>query len=290
VTNEELIGAHQVDQERRGLRPLSIDARNCQLRALARMAGPRSLLDLTRQEIEVFLDGRNVGPKTRYAWLSHLHSFYVWAIREDLTTHDPTLKIVRPKVRRGLPRPANVDELRQALGVARPHERCWILLAAYMGLRCQEIAGMRREDVLDGEGLLRVVKGKGGYERLVPLHPAVLLALDALPMPRVGWIFTRPRGGPYLPIHLSQNFNDFLRRSGVDATAHQLRHRFATSLYAEGRDIRMVQEMLGHADLSTTAVYTAFDTRAAAAAIGNMEFLDNPEPEPVTLSLYCKPA
>lgn len=197
----------------------------------------------------------------------------MWAEREDLTTHDPTLKIVRPKMRRSLPRPADTGELRAALEVADPQRRCWVLLAAYMGLRCQEIAGVRREDILEGEGILRVVKGKGGYERLVPLHPEVMAALVALPMPRVGWVFIRPRGGPWPAWALSENFNGFLRGAGVNATAHQLRHRFATSLYAHGRDIRMVQEMLGHANLSTTAVYTAFDTDSAGEAIRAMAFL-----------------
>ena len=134
---------------------------------------------------------------------------------------------------------------------------------------------MRREDILEGEGILWVVKGKGGYERLVPLHPEVMAALMDLPMPRVGWVFTRPRGGPWPAWALSENFNKFLHSAGVNATAHQLRHRFATSLYAHGKDIRMVQEMLGHANLSTTAIYTAFDTDSATDAIRAMAFLED---------------
>ena len=63
-------------------------------------------------------------------------------------------------------------------------------LAAYAGLRCQEIAGLDREDVLEAKGLLRVVKGKGGVERIVPLHPEALAALRCLPMPRSGALFS----------------------------------------------------------------------------------------------------
>jgi integrase len=123
-----------------------------------------------------------------------------------------------------------------------------------------------------------VVYAKGGKERSLPLHPEVLLALKALPMPRTGWIFNRPRGGSYSPTQLSQNFNAFLKRSCGDTapTAHQLRHWFGTNLYAQSHDIRMTQEMLGHASPATTAIYTAFDRRAAAAAIGNMT-LNGPE-------------
>ena len=252
--------------------PSSIRQRDDRLAIFGRWLDNRSLLDATRQDIEEFLDDRNIGARTRYAWLSHLHGFYAWAIREEVGTEDPTARIIRPKMRRALPRPANTDELRLALANAEPREACWLLLAAYMGLRCQEIAGLRREDVLEVEGLLRVTKAKGGKERLVPLHPDALKALRELPMPRVGWLFSRPRGGPYSACQMSQNFNAFLRRSGVEATAHQLRHWFGTNLYAQSHDIRMTQEMLGHANPATTAIYTAFDKRAAAVAVRNMSF------------------
>ena len=277
MTNTELIAAHHTDQIRRGLMPSSIRQRDDRMTIFAKWLSTTNLLDATRQDVESFLDERDIGARTRYAWLSHLHGFYAWAIRDELTGEDPTARIVRPKMRRALPRPAATAELRHALTVAQPHERCWILLAAYMGLRCQEIAGMRREDVLEGEGLLRVTKAKGGKERLLPLHPEVLGALRALPMPRTGWVFTRPRGGAYTPMHMSQNFNAFLRRAGVEATAHQLRHWFGTNLYAQSHDIRMTQEMLGHANPATTAIYTAFDKKAAAVAVRNMSFDPTPD-------------
>ena len=277
MNTAELIRAHHTDQVRRGLMASSIRQRDDRMAIFGRWLEPRTLLDATRQDVERFLDERNIGARTRYAWLSHLHGFYEWAIRDEMSTFDPTARIIRPKMRRALPRPASTDELRTALVQAEPNERCWILLAAYMGLRCQEIAGMRREDILEGEGLLRVTKAKGGKERLLPLHPEVLSALKDLPMPRVGWIFTRPRGGAYTPAHMSVNFNAFLRRAGVDATAHQLRHWFGTNLYAQSHDIRMTQEMLGHANPATTAIYTAFDKKAAAVAVRNMSF--DPAPD-----------
>ena len=277
MDNTELIEAHHVDQVRRGLMPSSIRQRNDRIAIFAKWLAGTNLLEATRQDVERFLDERDIGARTRYAWLSHLHGFYAWAIRDEITADDPTARIIRPKMRRALPRPAATDELRHALTVASPVERCWVLLAAYMGLRCQEIAGMRREDVLEGEGLLRVTKAKGGKERLLPLHPQVLEALKALPMPRTGWIFDRPRGGAYNPMQMSQNFNAFLRRADVEATAHQLRHWFGTNLYAQSHDIRMTQEMLGHANPATTAIYTAFDKTAAAKAVKAMSFGVGPE-------------
>jgi site-specific recombinase XerD len=263
-----------LDQQRRNLRPLSIERRDQGLTALSRYLEGRSLLDATRDDIEHFLDQRAIGARTRYAWISHLHSFYEWVIREEIGTKDPTARIIRPRLPRALPRPAVTEELRVAAEQADPQRRCWVLLAAYMGLRCQEIAGVRREDVLEAQGLLRICMGKGGHERLVPLHPEVLSALRALPMPRAGWVFTRPRGGVYPAAQLSHDFNIFLRNVGVDATAHQLRHWFGSTLYVQTHDIRLTQEMLGHASPATTAIYTAFDRHAAGEAIKAMSLAE----------------
>jgi integrase/recombinase XerC len=272
MTDDDLIRAHHVDQVRRGNLPRSIARRDANLATFVKWLQGKPLLEVTRTDVERFLDARDIGPRTRYGWLSHLHAFYDWAARDELTEHDPTSRIIRPKMRRTLPRPADTDELLSALGDACPKHRCWLLLAAYQGLRCQEIAGLRREDVLEAEGLLRVAMAKGGNERLLPLHPDVLEALKALPMPRVGWVFRRPRGGPYGPVALSQEFNRFLRDAGVDATAHHLRHWFGTSLYMDTHDLRLVQEMLGHASPTTTAIYTAFDQRAAGEAVRALGF------------------
>ena len=121
--------------------------------------------------------------------------------------------------------------------------------------------------MLDAEGLLRVVHGKGGHEPLLPLHPDVWTALRTLPMPRTGWVFNMPTGGKFTPPRLSVYFNRQLREAGVEATAHQLRHWFGSNLYAETHDLRVVQEMMGHASPTTTAIYTAFDRRAATTGV-----------------------
>lgn len=266
MTNDELIRLFGRDQERRGLLRTTVAVRRMDLRAFARVLN-RDLFTATRGDIESFLDTRSIGVRARYTWISHLHCFYEWAIDQELTAVDPTARIVRPKLRRGLPRPASSSELSNALKGAAPIHRCWILLASYQGLRCQEIGGLRREDVLEVEGLLRVVHGKGGHERLLPLHPEVFQALRSLPMPRHGWVFTAPMGGRYSPQYISCNFNRALRDLGVEATAHQLRHWFGSNLYAQTHDLRVVQEMMGHASPTTTSIYTAFDRQAAIEGI-----------------------
>jgi integrase/recombinase XerC len=239
-----------------------------------RALGERDILDATREDVETFLDHRNIGPRTRYSWLSHLHAFYLWATLEELTDCDPTARITRPKVRRPLPRPAPTEAVMCALAAGSPEQRTWVLLAAFQGLRCMEIAGLQREDVLETEGLLRVVHGKGGVERIMPLHQDVLDALLNLPMPRSGWIFRRSMGGPYKPDQMSTAFNNFLRDARVQVTAHQFRHWFGTHLYASTRDLRLVQEMLGHASPVTTTIYVAFDRASATRAVQDLSLED----------------
>ena len=267
MDNNELLRRVKTDQERRGILPGSIKKRQLCLRAFARSLGETLLLDATREQIETFLDGRNLAAGTRYGWVSHIHCFFVWAIDEELTTTDPTVRIRRPKLRKHLPRPAAGDQLVEALRYADPVFRAWIKLAAYQGLRVQEIAGLDVQDVDLTDGLLRVVHGKGATERLLPLHPDVAEALICLPMPKTGRVFQRPRGGGYSPAELSRVFNLRLTEYDVEATAHQLRHWFATNLYAATRDLRVTQEMMGHASSQTTSVYVGFSNDTATEGV-----------------------
>ncbi|MGH9090181.1 MAG: tyrosine-type recombinase/integrase [Acidimicrobiales bacterium] len=269
-TNGDLLAMSLDDQRRRALRPHSIVNRQGALRALARWLEPKPLAEATREDIDSFLDTRRLAPRSRYTYLSHLHSFYAMLVAEGVVEHDPTARIVRPRLRRALPRPMSTEELREVLATADPRFRCWLLLGAYQGLRCQEIALLDREDVREAESLLRVVHGKGGHERMLPLHPEVMEALRALPMPRSGWVFVRGTGKPFTPGDLSAEFNRRLREAGASATAHQLRHWFGTELYRRTRDLRLTQELLGHASPTTTAVYTAFDRGAAGAAVAGL--------------------
>lgn len=276
MTDDELIDAVRIAMRRRGLMPSSIVKREICLKALSRSLG-KSPLEASKDEIELFLDGRrtrqgaSIGSRTRFTWLANLASFYRWAVAEGLIEEDPTAKIIRPKTRRALPRPAPTENLHRLIERAGPKERCWVLLAAFQGLRCKEIAGLRREDVVDADGIIRVI-GKGDHERILPMHPEVLKALVALPIPRSGYVFTRARGGRYSANALSAYFNEFLRNNDAGATAHQLRHWFGTQLYQSTHDLRLTQEMLGHADPGTTAIYTAFNRRAAAEAIKELTF------------------
>lgn len=260
---------------RRGLAKGTIEKRRMYLSAFGGWL-ERPLLTATTDEIERFLDSRQVCARTRYCWLSHLHSFYAWAIDHELTDRDPTGRIDRPKLRQLLPRPLGEADLEVALANADRVMSAWLHLAAYAGLRCAEIASLEASDVLESEATLHVT-GKGDKERMVPAHPKVLLALRAAGIPRTGPLFRRPRGGRYTAAMVSREISLYFEGLGIAATAHQLRHRFATRALAATGDLRAVQELLGHASPQTTAVYTRVTVNRLRSVV---DLIDGAEGEP----------
>jgi integrase/recombinase XerC len=273
----ELVRAYGTDQERRGLLPTTLQTSRTQLRAFADWLSPRGLTEATRQDVESFLDkrrtrdGHKIDARTRYHWITNLHAFYVWALSEGHAPADPTAKIIRPKIRRTVPRPIDRGDLDFAIRAARPQMRAMLTLAAFAGLRVQEISGLRREDVIEPNGLIYVSDGKGAQCRILPLHSETLAALHRMPMPERGPVFRRPDGGRFMPQAVGRAINEHLHGLGVDATAHQLRHWFATEVYSITRDLRMAQELLGHAHPSTTAGYVAYSHVDAAAAVSALK-------------------
>jgi hypothetical protein len=182
--------------ERRGLLRSTMDKRDICLRAFANWMGDRSVLDATDEDIQVFLDKRHIGTRTLYMWLSHLSAFYRWGVFQGFASSDPTERIARPRQRRDLPRRAESDELNRAMIVASAKIRCWLLLAAYEGLRVGEIAGLRREDIIESDMLLRVTRGKGTGTPTTSASCKSCLAIRAL-RPRPS---TRPLTGGVRPM------------------------------------------------------------------------------------------
>lgn len=257
------------DQRERGLRPRTITRCGDVLSHLDAYH-PGRLCNLTTEDIRGWLNAVPRVDRTRAMYLSTVHNFYCWAIIEGHATLNPTVGIRRPRVHPGLPRPIRHDDLAHAVLFAPPMIRAWLLLAAYAGLRCQEIAGLEREDVLDHEdpAMLHVVHGKGGKQRMVPLHPEVLTALRVARLPHSGPLFRLPTSGvQYSPRYLCKVGNLYLHSVGVTSTMHQLRHRFGTDIYRASKDIRLTQDLLGHASPVTTAIYTQTSPLDAVAVV-----------------------
>lgn len=139
----------------------------------------------------------------------------------------------------------------------------WTLLAGNAGLRCCEIAGLRGENVAAES--VRVI-GKGGRERVIPLHPS--LAPLACTWPTTGPVFVDPAtGAGYTPSQVSRLLGGHLRRVGVRASAHQLRHRFASEVYGATGDLAVVAELCGHESVETTRIYAAVSSARRMSAV-----------------------
>ena len=151
----------------------------------------------------------------------------------------------------------------------RQDTRTKILLASYAGLRIHEIAKLRGQDIDTAGGTLTVT-GKGGRTDLLPAHPIILT--QAANYPRKGHWFPSPtRPGQHVTAKtVGTVIARALRRAGIDATAHQLRHFFATSLLEAGVDSRIVQTLMRHASLATTGRYLGVTLTQQRAALDSL--------------------
>lgn len=215
------------------------------------------------EDLVIYLAGQNWAAETRRAYRASLRSFYEWGITSGRTGSSPAALLPTITPPRGLPRPVPEMFYRTALHEAPTRERLMIELAAICGLRRGEIAQVRREDVEpDLIGLSLRVKGKGGHVRRVPLTDDLARRLLAHP---TGWVFPSSKtDGPLTPAHVGRVISRLLPEGW---TTHTLRHRCATVAYAAHRDLRAVQELLGHAKPETTARYTQVPVDAVRAAV-----------------------
>lgn len=210
-------------------------------------------LDLTsceRAHVVAYLS-QFESPETRASNSAAIRGLCGWLVATRQRQSDPTWRL--PAVHRNesdvLPVPDAV--LSASLAIAGADERAMIVLGRFAGLRAAEIAGAHRRYLRgpNGAEVIRL-RGKGGKWRELPAHPEVASVLRA----RDGWVFPSPvrEGVPILPGTVSAKLRDLLPEPW---TAHTLRHAFASDVYARTRDIRLVQEWLGHADPRTTARY-----------------------------------
>lgn len=207
--------------------------------------------------------------ETRRAYVCHIRAFYRWCLTTGLVTEDPSTLLTLPVIPRRLPRPIDEDDLAIALTLARPKMRAMLTLAGYAGLRCVEIAGLDWSDLRRSEdgAFIHVRKGKGAKERTVEIGTTVVGALQAYGIRRRGAMFLGHDGRQISPKSVSRAGNRYLASRGIEATMHQLRHRYGTRMFQVSRDLRMVQEQMGHASPQTTAGYTRPSADSAARAV-----------------------
>lgn len=212
-------------------------------------------------DVEKWLAAGEWGPAARKSARSSLRGFFRWAVAAGLVESDPTAGILPIKQVRAVPRPCPDPIIRDAMRAAPPRAALAIELMATCGLRRDECARVRASDVEPiGRGWALRVQGKGGHTRVVPCPPHLARRIASAG----GWVFPGGHGG-----HVSAGWLGKLigRALPPGWTPHKIRHRFATVAYGDTYDLRAVQELLGHASVATTQIYTAVsDTSMRSAA------------------------
>ena len=250
----------------------------------------RNLSDAAEGDIRawlVALDAEGLAPATRARRLAAVRQIHRFAFEEGLRGDDPAICISGPGRARRLPGTLDRDEVERLLAAARAHGRsaadrcrntCLVELLYATGMRVSELVSLPVA-AARGDPQLLLVRGKGGRERLVPLSPPARVALAdwlaergrALAATRTTSVHlfpSRGRAGHLTRHRFFQIIKAIAAAAGIDparVTPHRLRHAFATHLLEGGADLRAIQTMLGHADISTTEIYThVLDARLRA--------------------------
>jgi integrase/recombinase XerD len=261
----------------RGLSANTLAAYRADLTALARWLDEHdsALLKATRIELLGFIAARVEGgsrPRSTARQLSSFRRFFRFMMREGLIELDPTAQIAMPKIGRSLPKSlteAEVDSLLEAPTVSDPlghRDRTMLEVLYATGLRVSELVSLKHNQVNLNQGVMRVV-GKGNRERLIPLgEEAVKWLQQFMQGPRAeillerqtDYLFPTRRGDRMTRQAFWHIIKRYSKKAGVEKelSPHTLRHAFATHLLNHGADLRVVQMLLGHSDLSTTQIYT----------------------------------
>ena len=238
-------------------------------------AGPPDVTARMLREYVYHLKDVGLAPSSIRRNISALRTYFRFLLGEGHVTHDPSERLESPKRWRTLPEVLSVGEIDRLL--ASPtlddplvfRDRALLELAYGAGLRVSEWISIGVRDLMFDEGLVRVF-GKGSKERLVPIGRRAIGALASYVRelrPRLeqgegrGALFLNARGQPLTRMGAWKILQKYVTRAGIEkhVSPHTLRHSFATHLLEGGADLRAVQEMLGHADISTTQIYTHVD-------------------------------
>ena len=206
--------------------------------------------------------------------ISSLRKFYQWLVRQNIQKINPMLEIDSPKKRRSLPVALTVDEINHLLEQPNTNKKLGLRDRALLetlyatGIRVSELINLKFNDLHEELKLIKVF-GKGSKERLIPISEVALSWIDSYKekvrdplILKVGqnsdFVFLNSRGTALTRQAVWQIIKKYCNMAGIqkNVTPHTLRHTFATHLLENGADLRVVQEILGHSDISTTQIYT----------------------------------
>ncbi len=265
----------------RGLRPKTIEAYDGDGERFQQFLEhndlPRGVGEITRHHVQAWGNSMaDYAATTIRRRVYAIRGFFSFLQREGTIQVNPAADVALPKRRRTQPNIPTQDQAQKLLASAHTSiENAIISLLLMAGLRRAELLGLDAEDVADDCSELRVV-GKGNVERLIPLpddaRTTLVRHIEAGDI-RSGPVFLNRAGKRMGSTTLQRLWKRLLRRANLDDegfTIHSCRHTYATMLVRNGTDIRTVQELLGHADLSTTATYLHSDLSTKREAVGNL--------------------
>lgn len=222
--------------------------------------------------------------------LACLRSFFRFLDQEKMITDNPTTGLVTPRLGQHLPRSVSPEDVKRLLWAARKYEKnpertYAIFQVLYStGARVSELCSMNIENIDFSEGTIRVL-GKGNKERMVLLTvPAMNAIVEYIKFrPAEGPLFLSRRNKRLSPLTVQRTVRAVAKRAGITSkvTPHALRHSFATHMLERGADVRVLQELLGHANLATTQIYTHVSLAHERAVFQRTHPLAETEPEEV---------
>ncbi len=261
----------------RGLSANTLAAYRADLTALARWLVERQvpMIDTSRGDLQDFIAWRvhaGARPRSTARQLSSFRRFFRYLVREGLIQEDPTAQIAMPKIGRSLPKSLTEEEVEALLAapaVRDPlgnRDRTMLEVLYATGLRVSELVNLQYGQINLNQGVIRVL-GKGNRERLIPLGDEAVRwltefvhgARDEILLERqTDYLFPTRRGDRMTRQAFWHIIKRYARKAGIGKglSPHTLRHAFATHLLNHGADLRVVQILLGHSDLSTTQIYT----------------------------------
>ena len=263
----------------RRLSARTVESYGRDLAALAGWCGESGLDDWKRLnglELTRYLAGRHgagLSPRSLARALAAIRAFVRWGLKQGVFERDPTVTVRPPKIRRKLPATLDVDEAARLMipttddSPEARRDRALMELLYSSGLRLAEVASLDLTDLDLAEGLVRVT-GKGSKTRIVPVGSKAreairdwLKARATLAPPEEQAVFTSRRGTRLARRSIEARISHWAKKLGFDRRVypHLLRHAFATHMLESSGDLRAVQELLGHASLATTQIYTHLD-------------------------------
>lgn len=276
----ELLETFATYQRAQNIAPRTITNRAWLLHGFRKHSG-KPLIQADLADLREYLARDGVAPGTKRTERTALQAFYRWAVDDGYIADDPTVKLRPVRVPIAEARPFAAWQIEAMLSSGcRFRTQAMILLGYYQGFRVSQIACVRGDDIDHTAMTIRTV-AKGSKVRYLPLRPEV--GQLALLMPRGAWWFPA-RDGSDAPIKAA-SVTDLItaakHRAGIkntDLTPHSLRHSFGCELSDAGVDIRVIQELLLHEQLSTTQIYTRVSAARKSAGIAQLPTIRSPRP------------